>query len=99
RTRVTAVKGRCPGPLDDGDARGKRRGGRRTLSPTGRARLHVRRPADNVSGKGPEPQLADFTPSAVAPPFTAEWLCPGDGPEGRRASKSVSVSRSRGLTR
>src|SRR6185437_1266681 len=23
RTRVTAVKGRCPGPLDDGDARGE----------------------------------------------------------------------------
>ena len=45
RTRVTAVKGRCPGPLDDGDAAGCSCGRRRTQTaapPERRARKLTR---------------------------------------------------------
>src|SRR5437773_11733911 len=41
RTPVTAVKGRCPGPLDDGDA---------VRPPGGRGRLHGSRPRNNAPG-------------------------------------------------
>src|ERR1700681_3404115 len=36
RTRVTAVKGRCPGPLDDGDAGCTAESGRKGTRPIGR---------------------------------------------------------------
>src|SRR6267378_6992207 len=58
RTPVTAVKGRCPGPLDDGDTMGSPRSATAAwYAPTprraGRGRLHGSRLADNVCGGKP----------------------------------------------
>ena len=59
RTPVTAVKGRCPGPLDDGDfGADPVRGTRHRAASPGRARLLSLRLADNFADPAVEGRLA-----------------------------------------
>ncbi len=66
RTPVTAVKGRCPGPLDDGDPAARELRREQPVLPLrrGTARLHARRLVNNAS-LGPQAHMCP-RPSALA---------------------------------